>query len=135
MTGKKNAVLRLTQGAFAMAMCFGLQAPAQAYDQLYVFGDSLSDTGNIGRWTFDSSSHQLYDEILAQNIGTPLTPSSKGGRTMPKAAAWPCRGWIRDYTTQDQVKLSGRYRWQSRSERAVYSLDWRQRFSGSGTRA
>ena len=53
-----------------MALCLGLQAPAKAFDQLYVFGDSLSDTGNIGRWTFDSSTHPLYDEILANNIGT-----------------------------------------------------------------
>src|SRR5476649_2060944 len=104
MTGKKNAVLRLTQGAFAMAMCFGLQAPAQAYDQLYVFGDSLSDTGNIGRWTFDSSSHQLYDEILAQNIGTPLTPSSKGGLNYAEGGGVAVPGLDSDYTTQDQVK-------------------------------
>src|SRR5471032_1451908 len=104
MTGKKNAVLRLTQGAFAMAMCFGLQAPAQAYDQLYVFGDSLSDTGNIGRWTFDSSSHQLYDEILAQNIGNPLTPSSKGGLNYAEGGGVAVPGLDSDYTTQDQVK-------------------------------
>lgn len=77
MSGKKTSRLRLTKGAFAVALCLGLQVPAQAFDQLYVFGDSLSDTGNIGRWTFDSSSHQLYDEILANNIGTTLTPSSK----------------------------------------------------------
>src|SRR5476651_832732 len=104
MTGKKNAVLRLTQGAFAMAMCFGLQAPAQAYDQLYVFGDSLSDTGNIGRWTFDSSSHQLYDEILANNIGTTLKPSSQGGLNYAEGGGVAVPGLDSDYTTQAQVK-------------------------------
>ncbi len=104
MTGKKNAVLRLTQGAFAVALCLGLQAPAGAYDQLYVFGDSLSDTGNIGRWTFDSSSHPLYDEILADNIGTTLTPSSKGGLNYAEGGGVAVPGLDSDYTTQDQVK-------------------------------
>ena len=104
MTDKKTAVLRLTQGAFAVAMCLGLQAPAQAYSQLYVFGDSLSDTGNIGRWTFDSSSHPLYDEILAKNIGTTLTPSSKGGLNYAEGGGVAVPGLDSDYTTQDQVK-------------------------------
>jgi outer membrane lipase/esterase len=104
MTGKKNAVLRLTQGAFVVALCVGLQAPARAYDQLYVFGDSLSDTGNIGRWTFDSSSHPLYDEILADNIGTTLTPSSKGGLNYAEGGGVAVPGLDSDYTTQDQVK-------------------------------
>ena len=104
MTGKKTAVLRLTQGAFAVAMCLGLQAPAQAYSQLYVFGDSLSDTGNIGRWTFDSSSHPLYDEILAKNIGTTLTPSSNGGLNYAEGGGVAVPGLDSDYTTQDQVK-------------------------------
>lgn len=104
MTGKKNAVLRMTQGAFAVAMCLGFQAPAQAYGQLYVFGDSLSDTGNIGRWTFDSSSHQLYDEILAKNIGTTLTPSSQGGLNYAEGGGVAVPGLDSEYTTQDQVK-------------------------------
>ncbi|MEE8730701.1 MAG: autotransporter domain-containing protein [Rahnella inusitata] len=104
MTGKKNAVLRMTQGAFAVAMCLGFQAPAQAYSQLYVFGDSLSDTGNIGRWTFDSSSHQLYDEILAKNIGTTLKPSSQGGLNYAEGGGVAVPGLDSEYTTQDQVK-------------------------------
>ncbi len=104
MTGKKNAVLRMTQGAFAVAMCLGFQAPAQAYSQLYVFGDSLSDTGNIGRWTFDSSSHQLYDEILAKNIGTTLTPSSQGGLNYAEGGGVAVPGLDSEYATQDQVK-------------------------------
>lgn len=104
MTGKKTSILRLTKGAFAVALCLGMQAPAQAFDQLYVFGDSLSDTGNIGRWTFDSSSHQLYDEILANNIGTTLTPSSKGGLNYAEGGGVAVPGLDSDYTTQDQVK-------------------------------
>ncbi len=101
---KKAPIFRLAQGALATALCLGIYAPAQAYDQLYVFGDSLSDTGNIGRWTFDSSSHQLYDEILANNIGTTLKPSSQGGLNYAEGGGVAVPGLDSDYTTQDQVK-------------------------------
>jgi outer membrane lipase/esterase len=104
MTGKKTCVLRLTKGAFAVAFCLGLQVPAQAYDQLYVFGDSLSDTGNIGRWTYDSNIHPLYDEILAKDFGTTLTPSSQGGLNYAEGGGVAVPGLDSDYTTQDQVK-------------------------------
>jgi len=104
MAGKNSSILRLSQGAFAVALCLGLQAPAKAFDQLYVFGDSLSDTGNIGRWTFDSSTHPLYDEILANNIGTTLAPSSKGGLNYAEGGGVAVPGLDSDYTTQDQVK-------------------------------
>ncbi|MFD3240863.1 autotransporter outer membrane beta-barrel domain-containing protein [Rahnella perminowiae] len=104
MADRNTSILRLSRGALAVALCLGLQMPAQAFDQLYVFGDSLSDTGNIGRWTFDSSSHQLYDEILANNIGTTLTPSSKGGLNYAEGGGVAVPGLDSDYTTQDQVK-------------------------------
>ncbi|CDH20595.1 exported hypothetical protein [Xenorhabdus bovienii str. kraussei Quebec] len=35
---------------------------AHAYDNVYVFGDSLSDGGNIGRFTTDGKNSELYDE-------------------------------------------------------------------------
>lgn len=44
-----------------------------------MFGDSLSDTGNNGRFTYDSNQHQLYDEILGQRIGAALVASDNGG--------------------------------------------------------
>ncbi len=50
-----------------------------AFDSLTVFGDSLSDTGNNGRWTWDSGQNKLYDEQLADRYGLTLRPSSKGG--------------------------------------------------------
>jgi outer membrane lipase/esterase len=56
-----------------------MTTPALAYDQLYVFGDSLSDTGNNGRFTYDSNKHLLYDEVLAQRIGAALVASDNGG--------------------------------------------------------
>lgn len=52
---------------------------AQAWDTLSVFGDSLSDGGNIGRYTWDSSRYPIYDEILAAHLGQNLQPSSLGG--------------------------------------------------------
>lgn len=104
MDKNKKPLSRLTRCALATAILLGTSASAHAYDQLYVFGDSLSDTGNIGRWTFDSSSHQLYDEILAGNIGTTLTPSSKGGLNYAEGGGVAVPGLDSDYTTQDQVK-------------------------------
>ena len=49
----------------AVAILCSMTTPVLAYDQLYVFGDSLSDTGNNGRFTYDSNKHLLYDEVLA----------------------------------------------------------------------
>lgn len=53
--------------------------PALAWDSYTVFGDSLSDGGNNGRYTWDSSRHPLYDEILAAKIDQSLQPSNNGG--------------------------------------------------------
>lgn len=50
-----------------------------AFDSLTVFGDSLSDTGNNGRWMWNSSHNKLYDEQLASDYGLFLTPSDTGG--------------------------------------------------------
>lgn len=63
----------------AVAILCSMTTPVLAYDQLYVFGDSLSDTGNNGRFTYDSNKHLLYDEVLAQRIGAALVASDDGG--------------------------------------------------------
>ncbi|MEQ1974718.1 autotransporter domain-containing protein [Xenorhabdus sp. SGI240] len=53
---------------------------AYAYNNVYVFGDSLSDGGNIGRFTTDGKDAELYDEYIARNLtGKKLTPSENGG--------------------------------------------------------
>lgn len=67
---------------FAALTCLSallLPPSALAWDSLTVFGDSLSDGGNIGRYTWDSSQHPIYDEILAAQLGQTLLPSSQGG--------------------------------------------------------
>lgn len=65
--------------ALAVAIFCYMTTPAQAYDRIYVFGDSLSDTGNNGRFTYDGNRHLLYDEALAQRIGAALLASDNGG--------------------------------------------------------
>ncbi|MBI6548282.1 autotransporter outer membrane beta-barrel domain-containing protein [Xenorhabdus lircayensis] len=53
---------------------------AHAYDDVYVFGDSLSDGGNIGRFTTDGKNAELYDEYITQELtGKKLIQSTEGG--------------------------------------------------------
>ena len=73
---------RLATRAFSAAwiICsLGSIHPALSWDRLYVFGDSLSDSGNNGRYTWDSNLHPLYDEILAEKINLSLRASDSGG--------------------------------------------------------
>ncbi|WP_337264273.1 MULTISPECIES: autotransporter outer membrane beta-barrel domain-containing protein [unclassified Serratia (in: enterobacteria)] len=88
----------------AVALAFFLNAPVQAYDQLYVFGDSLSDTGNNGRFTYDSRQHQLYDEALAQRIGAALLASDDGGYNYAAGAGVAVPALNPADNTQDQVQ-------------------------------
>ncbi|MEQ1965840.1 autotransporter domain-containing protein [Xenorhabdus nematophila] len=65
-----------------LALSINAVSTANAYDNIYVFGDSLSDGGNIGRFTTDGATSQLYDEYLAQYItGRDLKPSKETGGT------------------------------------------------------
>ncbi|MFL4999095.1 MAG: SGNH/GDSL hydrolase family protein [Xanthobacteraceae bacterium] len=50
-------------------------ASAAAFDQMVVFGDSLSDTGNAGRF----SNGPVWVEQLASQLGLSLEPSERGG--------------------------------------------------------
>ncbi len=61
---------------FAIADCMNSSARAQmAFDQIVVFGDSLSDNGNAGR----SSNGPVWVEHLAERLRLPLKPSRTGG--------------------------------------------------------
>jgi outer membrane lipase/esterase len=90
--------------ALAIALFFFACGPTFAYDNVYVFGDSLSDTGNNGRFTYDSNQHYLYDEILAKNAGVTLVPSDKGGFNYAAAGAVAVPELSPVDNTQNQVQ-------------------------------
>lgn len=77
--------------------------PAAAWDNLTVFGDSLSDGGNVGRYTYDGATHPLYDEIVAQSLGDTLRPSSQGGRNYAEGGAVAVPAIDPLFNTQDQL--------------------------------
>ncbi|WP_312242422.1 SGNH/GDSL hydrolase family protein [Pantoea sp.] len=77
--------------------------PVSAWDSLTVFGDSLSDTGNVGRYTWDNTTNSLYDEIVARRQGLTLLPSSQGGSNYAAASAMAVPTLNPEYNTQDQV--------------------------------
>ncbi|OAT16005.1 outer membrane esterase [Buttiauxella gaviniae ATCC 51604] len=62
-----------------LAVITNFSSPALAFNSLTVFGDSLSDTGNNGRWIWNNNQNKLYDEKLAAQYGIKLTPSDQGG--------------------------------------------------------
>ncbi|MCC8365355.1 autotransporter domain-containing protein [Xenorhabdus sp. PB61.4] len=68
-----------------LALSISTISHAHAYDNLYVFGDSLSDTGNtkgVERFTTDGKTSQLYNEYLAKKLANiELKPSSEKGGT------------------------------------------------------
>ncbi|WP_199636380.1 autotransporter domain-containing protein [Serratia sp. PAMC26656] len=88
----------------AVAILCSMTAPALAYDQVYVFGDSLSDTGNNGRFTYDGNKHLLYDEVLAQRIGAALVASDDGGYNYAAGGGVAVPALNPADNTQDQVQ-------------------------------
>ncbi len=94
-------------------------AVAGPFSQLFVFGDSLSDVGNISQATFGSnpgeyyyngrfSNGPVYAELLASGLGLPpLTHSKSGGNNFAHGGAktsgtpFPYSIFIRD--VDDQV--------------------------------
>jgi phospholipase/lecithinase/hemolysin len=74
-----SAVVRLVAGALVLlglVAIMSIQAlSAAAFEHLVVFGDSLSDTGNAGRF----SNGPVWVEYLADRLGLTLSPSQRGG--------------------------------------------------------
>ena len=69
-------VLRmLTFAALAVAALALTPSPASAFDEIVVFGDSLSDTGNAGRF----SNGPVWVEGVANALGLSVRPSEAGG--------------------------------------------------------
>jgi phospholipase/lecithinase/hemolysin len=75
-------------GFLLLSFLFPLKATAASFTQMYVFGDSVSDTGNVFDFTggaippsppyFDGrfSNGPLWVDYLAQDLGLSLTPYS-----------------------------------------------------------
>lgn len=99
MTQKRTL---LKYGILSLALAAPLSACA--FDSLTVIGDSLSDTGNNGRWTWDSGQNKLYDEQLAERYGLALSPSSNGGSNYAAGGATATPELNPQDNTADQVR-------------------------------
>ncbi|MBD2518811.1 SGNH/GDSL hydrolase family protein [Nostoc sp. FACHB-973] len=86
----------LAAGFFLLSLMFPLKVSAQNYDEIYVFGDSLSDTGNVFNFTngiippsptyFNGrfSNGPAWVEYLASDLGLTFNPNTNyafGGAT------------------------------------------------------
>jgi phospholipase/lecithinase/hemolysin len=67
--------------ALTSASLFSVHAQAQQFSQMFVFGDSLSDTGNLSAVTQDPNIPERFTdgavavEIVASQLGLPLSTS------------------------------------------------------------
>ena len=86
----------LATGFFLLSFLFPLKVSAQNYDEIYVFGDSFSDTGNVFNATKGAippspayfngrfSNGPVWVEYLAPQLGLTFDPSTNfafGGAT------------------------------------------------------
>jgi phospholipase/lecithinase/hemolysin len=86
----------LTTGFFLLSLMFPLKASAKNYDEIYVFGDSFSDTGNVFDTTKGAippsptyfngrfSNGPIWVEYLASELGLTSNPNTNfafGGAT------------------------------------------------------
>ncbi|WP_408582348.1 autotransporter outer membrane beta-barrel domain-containing protein [Pantoea dispersa] len=99
----KSRNLTRSAVAFATLSCLYVPFNALAWDNLTVFGDSLSDGGNVGRFTYDGAQHPLYDEILAAQLGQTLQPSSRGGSNYAQGGGVTMPALDASLNTQDQL--------------------------------
>ncbi len=99
----KSRNLTRSAVAFATLSCLCVPCSALAWDNLTVFGDSLSDGGNVGRFTYDGAQHPLYDEILAAQFGQTLQPSSRGGSNYAQGGGVTVPALDASLNTQDQL--------------------------------
>ncbi|NHB89875.1 autotransporter outer membrane beta-barrel domain-containing protein [Photorhabdus tasmaniensis] len=89
-----------------LALSISAISNAHAYDNLYVFGDSLSDGGNNGRYTVDDingTESKLYNDFIAQQLGIDLTNSKKGGTNYAAGGATAVASLNNQDNTHDQV--------------------------------
>lgn len=89
-----------------LALSISAISNAHAYNNLYIFGDSLSDGGNNGRYTVDGingTESKLYNDFIAQQLGIELVNSKKGGTNYAAGGATAVADLNNKHNTQDQV--------------------------------
>jgi phospholipase/lecithinase/hemolysin len=114
---KKNFISILTM---VFALCTSLAANASQYSALYVFGDSLSDNGNITDPTYRPTSpyaNGLFSngpvaaQYLATSLGVPLFDFAVGGATTgagnPDVLSMPNSGVLSQVNAFAGAHLSG----------------------------
>ncbi|WP_084536663.1 SGNH/GDSL hydrolase family protein [Azospirillum halopraeferens] len=103
----------LAAGLLAVtASAGGAAAAPKAFDRLVVFGDSLSDTGNAGRFT----NGPVWAERLAADLGLELHPARDGGanfavggaRLDPQAGPFGLRAQADMYLARPAPRAAGR---------------------------
>lgn len=99
----KNNRFALSFAALATLSASLASFPAMAWDNLTVFGDSLSDGGNIGRFTYDGGQYPIYDELLAERLGQNLQRSTLGGSNYAQGGAVAIPALDPALNTQDQL--------------------------------
>ena len=74
----KRPLVQLASALLCVAalLCPLAVAAMPDFTEVVVFGDSLSDTGNAGRF----SNGPVWVEYIAKSLGRDLAPSSRGGR-------------------------------------------------------
>jgi len=94
-----SRLLKLMISSSLVAAVLAAQASTPTYDNLYVFGDSYCDVGNLFAATGDAyppapyfhgrfSNGPLWVDHVAGFLGVPLTPSLLGGTDYAFGGAW-----------------------------------------------
>ena len=110
-------MFRYLNFVFAIAILFGFAANVQAqkFNSIVVFGDSLSDTGNIAQryglpagTSFTTNPDPVWAEIVARTFGASITNSLAGGTNYAWGGACvnpngPCENPVPVPTTQQQI--------------------------------
>ncbi|MCC8466154.1 MULTISPECIES: autotransporter outer membrane beta-barrel domain-containing protein [Photorhabdus] len=86
-----------------LALSISAISNAHAYDHLYVFGDSLSDGRKGHRYMINGKTNKLYNDLIAQHLGTKLEPFDEGGTNYAVGGSTAVPDVNKDNNTQNQV--------------------------------
>lgn len=86
-----------------LALSISAISNAHTYDHLYVFGDSLSDGRKGHRYMINGKTNELYNDLIAQHLGTKLVPFDEGGTNYAVGGSTAVPDLNKDNNTQNQV--------------------------------